>query len=94
MSQSPTMHVVHISAAGRRPAYWKVAEHLWGPDCDVDSDGNSRAPDDEEWTELTLSHRGGLGRVDVDPVEGDPSLLAVSSESSELAEKVAAFILA
>lgn len=59
---SSSTHVVYVSAAGRRPAYWKLAAHLWGPGCNIDSDGNSRTPDDEEWTKLTLSLRGEPGQ--------------------------------
>lgn len=86
------MHIIHVSAVGRRPPYGKVAEYLWGAGCNIDSDGNSRTPDDEEWTELTLSHRDGPGRVDVDPLVDDPLILAIKSEDRALAEKVAAFI--
>ncbi|RYX89402.1 MAG: hypothetical protein EOO28_33105 [Comamonadaceae bacterium] len=86
------MHVVQVPVAGLRPAFWKVAEHLWGKGCDIDSDGNSRTPDDEHWTELTLINRQGLGSVHVDPHPDNPSLLAVRSASRGLAEKVAAFI--
>jgi hypothetical protein len=84
---------VHVSAAGRRPAYWKLAAHLWGADCSIDSDGNSRTPDDEEWTELTLSLRGEPGQlVTVDPIADQPEILAIRSSDPTLAEKVAAFL--
>jgi hypothetical protein len=86
-------HVVHISSTGRRPAYWKLAAHLWGADCNVDSDGNSRTPDDEEWTELTLCLRGEPGQlVSVDPIADEPSTLAVRSADPVLAQKAAAFL--
>lgn len=90
---SSSTHVVHISSAGRRPAYWKLAAHLWGAGCNIDSDGNSQTPDDEEWTELTLSLRGAPGQhVTVDPIPGEASTLAVRSADPTLAEKVAAFL--
>jgi hypothetical protein len=90
---SSSTHVVHVSAAARRPAYWKLAAHLWGPDCNIDSDGNSRTPDDEEWTELTLSLRGEPGQfVTVDPIADQPATLAIQSSDPALAEKVAAFL--
>ena len=92
-SPSSSTHVVHVSAAARRPAYWKLAAHLWGPDCNIDSDGNSRTPDDEEWTELTLSLRGEPGQfVTVDPIADQPATLAIRSSDPALAEKVAAFL--
>ena len=79
--------------AARRPGYWKLAAHLWGPDCNIDSDGNSRTPDDEEWTELTLSLRGEPGQsVTVDPIAGQPATLAIRSSDPALAEKVVAFL--
>lgn len=90
---SSLTHVVHVSATGRRPAYWKLAAHLWGAGCNIDSDGNSQTPDDEEWTELTLSLRGEPGQVvTIDPVAEKPSTLAVRSADPALAEKVAAFL--
>ena len=90
---STSTHVVHISAAGRRPAYWKLAAHLWGAGCNIDSDGNSRTPDDEEWTELTLCLRGTPGQVvSADPLVDEPSTLAVRSADPVLAQKVAAFL--
>lgn len=64
-----------------------------GADCDIDSDGDSRTPDDEEWTELTLSLRGKPGQhVTVDPLPEEPSTLAVRSTDPVLAEKVAAYL--
>ena len=90
---STSTHVVHISAAARRPAYWKLAAHLWGLGCNIDSDGNSRTPDDEEWTELTLSLRGEPGQsVTVDPITDQPATLVIRSSDPALAEKVAAFL--
>lgn len=84
---------MHVSAAVRRPPFWKIAEHLWGAGCNIDSDGNSRTPDDEEWTELTLSLRGQHGQhVSVDPLPDDPSTLAIRSSNPALAEKVAAIL--
>lgn len=84
---------MYVSAAGRRPAYWKLAAHLWGPGCNIDSDGNSRTPDDEEWTELTLFLRGEPGQfVTVDPIADQPATLAIRSPDATLAEKAAAFL--
>jgi hypothetical protein len=59
----------------------------------MDSDGNGRAPDDKEWTELTLPLCGEpVQPVTVDPIAEDPSTLAVQSAGPALAEKVAALL--
>ena len=89
------MHVVHISVAGLRPAYWKLATHLWGARCNIDSDGNSRTPDDEDWTELTLGLRGEPEQLaSVDPTADEPSTLAVRSADPVSAQNVAALLCA
>ena len=46
-----------IENAGPRPPYFAVAEHLWGPGVDIDSDGDSATPEDPNWTELTVIRR-------------------------------------
>jgi hypothetical protein len=43
MSTDPTLYLVGPDA---RPAYYLVAEHLWGTDANIDSDGDSATPDD------------------------------------------------
>ena len=93
-SVSPSStHVVRIRATTSRPAFWKLAEHLWGTGCDIDSDGDSRTPDDEEWPELTLSLRGKPDQhVTVDPLPEEPSTLAVRSTDPGLAKKAAAYL--
>lgn len=87
-----------LTAPGPRPPYYRVARHLWGQNADFDSDGDSTSPDATDWTELTLALRddGGVSsdseRVDIDPVGAEPLVLAVVSESSELARKTAEFL--
>src|SRR5688572_13636966 len=44
-------HAVQIKAPGPRPEFYRIAEHLWGAGCNVDSDGDSCSPDDHDWTE-------------------------------------------
>lgn len=91
MSRSYRINVVK---PGPRPPYYKVAEHLWGPGCNIDSDGNSEEPEDDQWTELAIELRDGEGkRVDVDPVSMTPLILQVRSSSFQLAEAVAVFIV-
>jgi hypothetical protein len=70
-----------------------VAEHLWGPGVDFDSDGNSATPDDPSWTELTVMLRKTPEeRVDVDLASEAPLVLKVVSESRELALRTATFL--
>lgn len=58
-------YFVQITPEGPLPACYLVAEHLWGPGCNIDSDGDSKTPDDRHWTELTLTLRTEPGlRVD------------------------------
>lgn len=82
-----------IHAPGPRPPLVLVAEHLWGAGVDFDSDGDSRTPDDQNWTALTIVLRGGKSeRVDVDPVSESPLALKVVSESRDLALRAANFL--
>lgn len=89
-----------LTAPGPRPAYYKVAEYLWGADCDFDSDGDSDHPEATEWTELTVTLRAapaeqdnGAERVDIDAVRGSgPLVLAIVSENADLACKAAEFL--
>jgi hypothetical protein len=88
------MHRINISAPGPRPPYYRVAEHLWGIGCNINSDGNSERPDDTNWTELTIELRGVADqRVDVDPVADEPLILQVRSTSLKLARDAATFIV-
>ncbi|SFK94658.1 hypothetical protein SAMN04487938_2571 [Lysobacter sp. cf310] len=92
-------HVVLIRAIGPRPEFYRVAEHLWGDDCDFDSDGDSQDPGDRNWTELSLSLRGPSGEnldaehLDIDPVSLDPLVLAVRSPQQPLCQRAAEFII-
>lgn len=89
-----------LAAPGPRPAYYKVAEHLWGPGCNFDSDGNSGHPDATDWTELTVTRRTAeweqdeeAERVDIDPAgAGGPLVLAILSADPELARKAAEYL--
>ena len=67
------LYAFHLSEPGPRPPYYAVAEHLWGPGCNIDSDGDSFPRDASNWTELTIVLRSGFGRrVDVDPANDAP----------------------
>ena len=90
-----SQNVLFLVNPGSRPPYARVADHLWGPGADFDSDGNSSAPNDTNWTELTVQARpdpDDLNRVDVDPVSESPLVLKVVSSSAALAERVAGFL--
>ena len=70
-----------------------IVEHLWGTGSNVNSDGDSRSPDDRRWTELSLELRSSPGlRVDVDPVELQPLVLEVRSNHESLARELAKFL--
>lgn len=86
--------VLYLVNPGPRPAYHKIADHLWGPGADIDSDGNSKTSEDETWTELTLMLRAGSNdqTVNVDPVSESPLVLAVRSPSKLLAKKTVEFL--
>ena len=76
-----------------RPPFPCVAVFLWGPDVDIDSDGNSSWVGDPEWTELTVIDRRNWGdRVDVDPVREDPLVLKVRSALAPLAARTAYYL--
>lgn len=87
-------HVLYLRNPGPRPAYYLVADHLWGVGRNVDSDGNSRGPDDTEWTELSLLLRGAPAseRLDIDPVSSNPLTLEIRSPSQLLCERVARYL--
>ena len=89
-------YIIHLVNPGPRPPYYLVAEHLWGPGCDVDSDGDSDTPEDSKWVELSLFLRGATkaDQVHIDPVSEDPLVLAVRSPSQSLCERVVTFLLA
>jgi hypothetical protein len=87
-------HVLYLKNPGPRPAYNLLAEHLWGVGCDIDSDGNSDTPEDNEWTELSLFLRGApaFEQVDIDPISESPLVLKIQSPSQVLCERVAHYL--
>jgi hypothetical protein len=84
----------YLISPSERPEFSSVAHHLWGKDCDFDSDGN----DDEGlvggWIELTVTHRPDyMESLDVDPIDdNEPLVLVIRSESAVLAKKAALFL--
>lgn len=85
--------VVYLVAPGERPPFGQVADHLWGPEANIDSDGNSRTPDDTQWTELSLFLRGADdAEVHAHPVTTSPLTLQIRSPNAYLVERTARFL--
>ena len=87
-----TDKVLYIRPELERPKYSLVAEHLWGNSIDIDSDGDSKTPNDKNWTELTLINRSSPSqRIDIDPVHKNPLILKIVGPES-LVVKVANYL--
>lgn len=86
-------YCIHVIQPGPRPPCHRIAEHLWGAGCNIDSDGNSETPADTSWTELTLVLRATGERIDIDPVSTQPLILKVRGESVRLVLKAVAIII-
>ena len=86
--------VFYLVSPGDRPPYGRVADHLWGSKANIDSDGNSRTPDDTQWTELSLILRDndGEAEIHIDPVAVFPLVLKIRSPNAGLAERTAIFL--
>ena len=85
---------IYVRIIGPRPPFGQVANELWGPHIDFDSDGNSASAKDPNWTELTVTRRPDYDeRVDIDSIDGQPDVLVIQSESQDLAEKVRDFLI-
>uniref|UniRef100_A0A7C2AXC1 Uncharacterized protein n=1 Tax=Pseudomonas graminis TaxID=158627 RepID=A0A7C2AXC1_9PSED len=89
-----TCYSIQITPERPLPAFYCIAEHLWGTGCDVDSDGDCAGSDDHQWTELTLSLRGTSGeRIDIDPLSLMPLTLVIRSSHATLCQRVADYIV-
>jgi hypothetical protein len=88
------MYSIYLIAPGPRPFFGDVAEHLWGPGCDCDSDGNADQALPDGWTELTVALRPDCEqRVDIDPLDDrEPLILVIRSEHEVLAREAAIFL--
>ncbi len=86
--------VFYLVAPRGRPPYGQFADHLWGSKANIDSDGNSRTPDDTQWIELSLVLRGSEGEAEIhiDPVAGSPLILKIRSPNAGLSERTAIFL--
>ena len=88
------MHSIYLIGPGPLPYWGDVADHLWGPDCNYDSDGNADQAPPDAWTELTVVLRPRCDeRIDVDPLDHcEPLVLVIRSENKALARKAALFL--
>lgn len=86
--------VFYLVDPGERPPFGRVADELWGPQANVDSDGNSRTSDDTQWTELSLILRDGSDEtyIHIDSVTTFPLVLQIRSFDAGLAERAAGFL--
>ncbi|MCJ8309931.1 MAG: hypothetical protein MJH08_12795 [Hyphomicrobiales bacterium] len=48
---------VTVKVTGKMPIVLELAEHLWGKECNFDSDGDANSPDDVHWRRLYLCRR-------------------------------------
>src|SRR5262245_14148627 len=88
------MYSIYLIAPDPRPFFGDVAEHLWGPGCDCDSDGNADQALPDGRTELTVALRPGCDqRVDIDALDDrEPLILVIRSEHEALAREAAIFL--
>src|SRR5258708_24768688 len=88
------MRCIYLIALGPRPFSGDLAEHLWGPGCNYDSDCNDDQAPPDGWTELTVSLRPDCEqRVDIDPLDDrEPLILVIRSDDEELARKAAIYL--
>lgn len=81
-----------LEVIDKMPPFYKIADALWGVGANIDSDGNSVAPDSTDWTELTLILRSDeTQRIDIDPIEESNDLM-LRSESSDLLHKALSYL--
>jgi hypothetical protein len=85
----------YLHSPGPRPPFGRVVDHAFGPDANVDTDGNSSTPNARDWTELYIALRPNhLHVVDICPTDANETSLCIEATSTHLAERVAEFLLA
>ncbi|TLP59182.1 MULTISPECIES: hypothetical protein [Pseudomonas] len=86
--------VFYLVDPHERPPYGRVADNLWGTEANIDSDGDSRTPDDTQWTELSLILRDGVdeAQIHIDPISDRPLILKIRSFDADLVERTARFL--
>ena len=84
---------VEIEIIGPMPAYYKIADHIWGVDADIDSDGNSETADSTDWNELTIILRSDREqRIDIETISKKKNSLLLCASSNELSESAMRFL--
>jgi hypothetical protein len=79
-----------IKGPGERRAFRDYISFLWGDSQDCDTDGDAKSATDHDWTELTIiNRRDPSERVEVDPSVKNPLTLAIRSESTSIAARLA-----
>ncbi len=82
-----------LEIIGEMPAYYKIADFLWGDGANIDSDGNSENPNSTNWTELTLILRSDTEqRIDIDPIDDRDKLLILKATTEELMIKTVSYL--
>lgn len=80
-----------VELAAEMPPFYQLAEFLWGPNVDIDSDGNSDHPESTSWDELTIILRSDESqRVDIDPA--GYGKLKLRSDNEELLGRVISYL--
>ena len=78
------MKKIYVEINGPRPPYYNLPNELW-PGVGFDSDGNSHDPESKEWTELSITNRENESlRINIDPVNENPLVFVVESDTPEL----------
>ena len=84
---------VEIEIIGPMPAYYKIADHIWGVDADIDSDGNSETAESTDWNELTIILRSDREqRIDIETISSKENSLLLCASSKELSESAMRFL--
>lgn len=75
------------------PPFHQVAEAIWGPGIDFDSDGDASSPSDTNWRELTVTLRPDYEqRLNIDPSGGDRDTVVFRATSQEVLERALRFL--
>lgn len=83
----------YLTNVGTRPDFRLVGDFIWGEGHNCKTDGNAVHPASREWTDLWIRSREvEAPDVEVEPASEDPLVMLVSSESSELAARMALFL--
>ena len=77
------------------PSLNRMIAQLFGVGACVDTDGDSKSADDQEWTDMTIQRRDGAReRVDVVRIAESPRTFRIRASTEELAERASAVLCA